>query len=179
MHSAPSLEQGADPPTPVTPEQALVPGPQQEETSLPEYRQAVDGDTPAPASQTQTAPAESDDELLSTRQARLYLTTAQHALQEAMAPFSPAQAYILPAHFDRAIRALETIAQHIAILKTALDRTPALALTVKEHIGDMHHQLNIILDQIEHYLLPAFYQRFPGNFTQLQAALGKVERYFS
>ncbi|HEY1353135.1 MAG TPA: trypsin-like peptidase domain-containing protein [Ktedonobacteraceae bacterium] len=129
--------------------------------------------------ETPQAPAMTADGLLTAEQAWMYLKETQHDLQEAMALFPNSQTYILPAKFDRAIRLLEHIAQRIDILKKALDETPALALAVKEHIGDMQHQFNIIFDQIEHYLKPAFYQRFPGNFIQLQAALNKVEQYFS
>jgi hypothetical protein len=125
------------------------------------------------------APDMAPDGPLTPEQASVYLKQTQHDLLEAMALFPNPQAYILPAKFDRAIRLLEHITQNIDVLKRALDGAPALALTVKEHIGDMQHQFNIIFDQIEHYLKPAFYQRFPGNFTQLQSALNKVERYFS
>jgi hypothetical protein len=158
----------------VAPAQALVPGP------LPAHSpRLVDGDLPASTCQTRPEPAEREEESRSIEHARTCLTNAQHALQEAMALFPPAQTYILPEKCDRAIRALATMAQDIATLQTALNGAPALALIAKEHIGDIYHQLNIMLDQIEHYLLPALYQRFPGNFTRLQAALLTVERYIS
>lgn len=159
-------------------EQALIPQTLQEDSSSSAHNAEVgERETPAtPASQTTATPAESEGEAFSAEQ---NLKSALDALQEAMALFPSAQTYILPEKFDRARRALETMAQQIAMLKAALDGTPALALTVHEHIGDMHHQLNIVLDQIENYLLPAFYQRSRGNFTRLQAALHKVAWYFS
>lgn len=177
VSSSPAMEQATDSlPLPGTPEDVLACPPDEPAASGIE---ATDTNTSPSPPDTLPAPTGAPHELFSLAHVRQHLQRTQRSLADAIALLPTTQTYILPANFSKAIRLLETIAHDIKALKTALDRTPALALAVSAHIGDMHHQFHIIFDQIEYHLIPCFYRRVPGNFTQLQSALHKVERYFS
>lgn len=147
--------------------------------SLPDNKpEAVDTENPSPP-ETQAELEMTESELSPLKQARTYIDKAQQNLDETRALFANSQTYILPKRFDEAICLLEDISKNINDLQTLLKRESSLLSIIKEHAGDVYHQINTTFAQIEQCLIPNFRQRTRGNFSQLQSALDRINRYFS